>query len=628
MAQELLNREQASPGSFTPSSVAKAREALTAGAGGRITVPEQTIAPDEPGRSTLPEQTIEGQRMPGGELAIRGLTAGLSGAANAMTFGLAPKIVKGVLGDEGINSLDADRALFERAPSALPKDTGLVDQVKDALRRLATPQGLGELAGYAAPQNIANRIGGAALGAMRQAPGILARVGVAAGEAGLSSAIGAGGRSAVEGGSVDDVGRAAGEAGLIGGLTGGALGGALRGGLRGAIPEIAQAESGGAKTSLLRGIVPGSEQKAAREAAAARGVSAPDMLATDLVRPIMDQGSFELKGARAMVARDLASYAQSPEGKAPTAMGELLDRYTGIHRANMQSRSLDPLAEADLGGLRQSINRLADIKVAPKSQAEGGQIMSLDEARMRGLDVSGPAEKARAAQLRDASRTKFPAGYDPMMDIGGDYAMSPATPSKAEDLVAIVKPRAYTGAELAQDIQNVGDKLEKNRDSSILKQIQQAMFKQRDKLPELSSITGIHKDILSKGAYEMGMASAPEGTAYTRPNEEKGLFNSIRGYGDAGRYGAIDDSLRAIAGRTPSAPGAPKVTRQLQLLQSLKALERLRAEQLPPASIRASGQPGVSLTKRGIGLRADRLLELLMGTPVPLWRAAGEETGR
>lgn len=612
-AQILLDREKASPGTFPEAAVARARGL----AAGQVTVPEQTITPDGPGRTTIPEQTIQGSKPSlAGDLFGRYYPE----SKKAEQYGPLPpeaaanqpgRLEKGIGDAVGAAYAGAD-SFANSALLGVPRKLGLTGpetpEQEQFFRGHPTAGKVGEFAGAIAPGNPANLVGAGLFGKAAEATSALKRIAGAAANAGTSSALNAGARTAVEGGSADDVGRAATEAGLVGGLTGGALQGtlgegarALRGGLRSAIPEIAQAESGGAKTSLLRGIVPGSEQKAIQNAAAGRGIAPVDYQADLLTGPLMQTGRQSMKDLNARIGTENAAFGATPSGNTPQSAGKLLDALTAEHAANVGANG-EPLAGAGgkLSFLRDNIGSLADVELSPQGSATptGAQRLSYRDAIQQGFDVAGAAK----AQLEH--------------------------PDSAPAYDVVVTPRKYNAGQALQTITNMDERLKAARNPQgpnigISGKIDAAAHSLKGNYPGLAGLRAQQASVKGPLTDQLDMAGVadPSDKTFLGAEDKKRLFQSLRGYGDTGRIPAQDEALRAIAGNAGNA-------RQLQLLQSLKALERLRAEQLPPASIRPSGQPGVSLTKRGIGLRADPLLELLMGTPVPLGRAAGEETGR
>jgi hypothetical protein len=411
-------------------------------------------------------------------------------------------------------------------------------------------------------------------------------------------------QAASEGKGAEDVARetatgagygAAFGAGLQGTIGEGAR--ALRGSIRSKFPEIAQAEAGGAKPSILHGIVPGEEQVAATRVAEAQGLHPVDYQADLLTAPVMQSGRQSMKDLNARIGSENRAYGATPEGSTPKAATKLLDALTAEHAANVDAGG-KPLAGAGskLSFLRENINNLAELEFveAGGRTPPGATRMSYRDAVQRGFDVDGAAK----AQLEHADAAP---GYD-----------------------VIITPKKYTAEQALQTIGNMDERLKAARNPQgpnigISGKIDAAAHQLKENypgLPELRASQAAVKGPLTEQLDMAGVAD-PSDKAFVGAEDKKRLFQSLRGMGDTGRIPAQDKALGAIAGQAG-------VSKQLQLMQSLKALERLKGDTLLPFQVRPSGALGLTLPKRAIGLRADPLLELLMGTPVPMGRAFGE----
>jgi hypothetical protein len=600
MAQELLKREAAKPGSFSPGALAKARE---------------TIAP---GLTTLPEQTI----TPGPDFDKRGLFDRLfnTGVSFDQAGSDANKAIAAAPDQSGTSTGKAVGAGFSGldafANSALlgiPKRLGLTGPQSPEQQRLfdehPTAQTVGDVAGYMSKANPANllasSLGGLAKRAVPSlAGGVLGRVAVGAGEAGVAAGVGSGGRTAIEGGTPEEtMGSAATGAG-IGAALGGGLGllaegaGGARRGIRSLMPELGKAEAGGAKLNPLRpsGINAGPEMTAIRGEARAAGAASPvDYQASKLVSPLTESGNAELKTASQQVAQEVERYAASPEGQKLRPMDRLLSSYTKLHQENIASESGAPLAEAELGGLKKSIGNLADAKLALKSQSDalmqpGAMRLSYDEATRRGFDVSKASQDM-------------------------------TNPEMARFMDVIVTPRRYNAQELLQNITNLEAQVERSPTDRILRQQLKAAMEQRDAFPGLSELRKSHEELLGGVKHEMGLAQEPTKGSFATANDEKALFNNIANYGNEGRYSPIDEALRAQAGKAGQG-------RNLELVQALKALKSLEGESVIPLGVGSSGRFGFRVPAKAAAMRADPILQLLMQGAQPAASAGGQAAGR
>lgn len=587
-AAEVLRREAASPGSVPPAMVERARGL----AGGT-------------GKETLPEVKIQGSPMGLGEAIGRDVTGAPGGGNLVEDLADVAKQAGGAVragGDAFINSAllgvpDAIGKRLTNVPGAPDMKAALgetgPDPVLQARQEHPNFAAGGDIAGYASKINPANAAAsGLVAGAKGLLPGLAERgagrviSGLAQG--GIGGALGAGGRTAVEGGNLEQVGDAA----TTGGLAGSALGTAgalvgegargIRGLIRGQVPEIAQAEAGGAKMSALRGATPGPEMSDIESASKVAGANNPsDYQASRLVKPLIQSGNAEVERIGAQVKREVQSYVASPEGQKLRPMDKLLDSYSEIYGRNVASESGQPLAEAELTGLKQSINNLAKVKLVGPGEnvaleTPGSRRLSFDEAQRKGFDVS-----TAARELQNPEQARF-------MDV-------------------LVTPRRYNAKDLLQDIQNLEQQVAESPKDRVLKEKLSAAMAQRDAFPGLSEMRHEHEQLLGGTKDELSMAQVPyqKGEQYVGANDEKALFNNISGYGSRGRYGPAEQALESQSTKAGQRP-------QLDMMKALRALEDLRGK-VPTASIGATGRPRISVPARSAATRIDPIMELLMG---------------
>lgn len=588
-AKELLRREAAAPGTFPPGKVESARQLMS----GPKTLPEQEITP----RDKFDPAYGQDRESGGVERAIGKGVGALFTAADSFT----------------------NSALL-----GIPHATGFTgpqtqDQ-KDLEAEHPYASAAGDIAGYASKANPANLVAGGLVGAARGAAPMLAetalgRIVGGAGQGMVAGGLGAGGRTAVEGGSPEDVGKA----GLVGGAVGGALGGAgqavvgegsnlLRRAVRSVVPEIPEAEAGGATMHPIKGAQPGPELgKLQREAAAAQVPSGTDYQAGKLVEPLTRAGQAESEGVRDRIAQELQTYHASPAGQQRQPMTRLLDAFTREHEANVSGESGAPLAGADLGFFKQNINNLAEIKIEPPSHSGGmsedGQlVLSMDEAARKGFDTR-PAV-AKFMKENPAFR--------------GGFSEEEAQ-SILQNMDVVVTPRRYNSAETVQATRNLDAymKAQRQRGGPVSPALDRAAHEQNDAFPGLSDLRAGHKALEGDLEGELQMAGVPTKGQYANANDEKALFNSVRGYGQEGRIPEADQALRSQAGKA-----GPETARQLELIKAIRALESLKGESVG-LRLGATGHPYASLPKRAVGTRADALLELLGQAPVSSAASAG-----
>jgi hypothetical protein len=494
----------------------------------------------------------------------------------------------------------------------LPKRLGLTGaqtpEQEAMMARHPIAAGIGEVGGMLAGGNPANLLAGGVGGAVkaaapRLAESFLGRTALAAGQGVIAGGVGAGTRTAAEGGSLGDSLSAGGTGAAVGGALGGGVSATLgeaargvRGLVRSRYPDIGQAEAGGAQMSPLRGAVSGPEMGAIQSEAKAAGSSPVDYQASKLVEPLTATGNAELKAAAQQVAREVEQYTSSPEGQKLRPMDKLLGSYTQLYQNNIASESGAPLAEAEIGGLKKSINNLADVKLVPPSRSDalmsqpGTMRLSMDEATRRGFDVDAAAR----SQLQNPEMARF-------MDV-------------------VVTPRRYNAQEILQNIKNLEGQVKESPRDQILRQRLAAAMEQRDAFPGLSELRKGHEELLGGVENELGLAQVPTKGAFSSPNDEKALFNNVSGYGNAGRYPAVDEALRSQAGKAG-------VGGQLDMVKALRALQSLQGG-APSVGVGITGRPHLSLPGRAVGTRLDPIMQLLMQVPQPIGTVGGQVTGR
>lgn len=572
---EVLRREQEKPGRFPPNIVARARELSAA----------------KPGILTLPEQTIEGDRPESGTMQFGRLAGDIQ---NAATNVLEPAAM--ALG-EATNA----------AGAGLPKRLGAFgspgyEEVKAESPRLANAAGLA--GSFFSP--IAKLGSGLVSKVLGPASGYLGRVGKAGLEAAGGAGLYSGTQTAAEGGDLGDVAQSAATGAGVGAVAGGALqgtvgemAGKLRGFIREKFPEIGQAEAGGAKTSVISGVKPGPEMRAVQESAAAQGAHPVDYQADLLTAPIDKQGRAELKDLNKTIGQQVRDYGASPAGATKRPVNDLLDALTGEYASNVSRETGRPLAGsgAKLDFLRENIRDLSDVQISAPGQPtpKGSVRLSYQEALQKGYDVD-----VAASQLQN--------------------------PAMAQTMDVVIKPAAYNAEETIQAIRNLDDRLAALRSPvgpgvAVSPKVNASAHSLTDQFPGLPEMRAGHAASKGEMADKLYSAGINE-KAFVGAPEQRPVFQQLLGYGDRGRQPAQDAALQELASKLPAGK------RQLELLRALKAMERLKGESLPPFQIRPSGKPGLSLPKRAIATRGDPLLELLMGTPVPLGRTIGEEESR
>lgn len=568
---EVLRREREQPGRFPPNVVARARE--LGSKPGVFTAPEQVIEADKPGPIEERANRI-----------FEPVAAAGQAYANSSLAGIP-------------NRLQEQSPLQKAVAEAHPTAT----KIGDFAGMVASP--IAKLG-----SGLVSKLSGLAPRALPAADAIgrIAQSGLeAAGGAGVYS----GARTASEGGSLEDVATSAGTGAAVGLATGGALqgtvgemAGRLRGLIREKFPEIGQVEAGGARTSVLSGVKPGPELKAIQGEAGARGTNPVDYQADLLTAPIDRQGRLELKDLNKSIGQDVRDYGASPAGAQKRPVTDLLNALTDEYSSNVSRETGRPLAGsgAKLDFLRENIRDMSDIRftlqTANGKAPKGAVRMSYQEAAKRGYDVEREAQE----QLSNPAM----AG---MMDV-------------------IIRPAEYNAEETIQAIRNLDDRLAALRSPvgpgvAVSPKVNAQAHSLTDQFPGLPEMRAGHA--ASKGEMADKLYSAGiNDKAFVGAPEQRPVFQQLLGYGDRGRQPAQDTALQDLASKLPEGK------RQLQLLQALKALERLKGESLPPFQIRPSGKPGLSLPKRAIATRGDPLLELLMGAPVPLGRTIGEEESR
>lgn len=598
---EVLRREQEKPGRFPPNIVARAREL------GAAKLPP--AAEPGPGVERLPEQTIA-PRGTLGKLFNTGVDFDTAGAMADQAISAAPDRSQEPVGKavgSAASFLDArnNSALLgipDKLGLSLPQETPAQKQFAEQHK---TAHLAGDIAGMASGGNPANAVAHGLFEAPRAATA-LGRVGRAAGEAGLAGGLGGGARTAVEGGDVSDVAQSAATGAGVGAVAGGALqgtigemAGKLRGFIREKFPEIGQAEQGGAKTNVLSGVKPGPEMRAVQESAAARGANPVDYQADLLTAPIDKQGRAELKDLNKTIGQQVRDYGASPAGAAKRPVNDLLDALTGEYASNVSRETGRPLAGsgAKLDFLRENIRDLSDVQISAPGQPtpKGSVRLSYQEALQKGYDVD-----TAASQLQN--------------------------PAMAQTMDVVIKPAAYNAEETIQAIRNLDDRLAALRSPvgpgvAVSPKVNASAHSLTDQFPGLPELRAGHAASKGEMADKLYSAGINE-KAFVGAPEQRPVFQQLLGYGDQGRQPAQDAALQELASKLPAGK------RQLELLRALKAMERLKGESLPPFQIRPSGKPGLSLPKRAIATRGDPLLELLMGTPVPLGRTIGEEESR
>ncbi len=540
----------------------------------------------------------------------------------------------------------------------------------------------GEVYGTFSPRNLA-QVGAEAVGgvARKLAPGAsaaldasgLGRVLQTSAKAGVGGALGAGVTTAAEGGTAEESGKAALLGGGIGAGVGGVVGalgegaGAARRDLRAKNPEIARVEAAGGRLKLS-GTDPGEELGAIEQKARAAGSpTALDYQAGQLVDPLIESGTAELKGARAAVGRELERYTQTPEGQTPRPITNLLKAYTSEHAANIAGESGAPVAGANLRDLRANINNMADVRLIEPGpgepfKARGGMRMSYEEAQRQGFDVATAAKE----QLQNPEKARF-------MDVA-------------------VVPRRYNAPELLRAIDNIEAELKTTPDSAALKRRLAGALQDRDQFPGLSQLQKANSAKLGAVEGELAAASeqAPaEAGAFAKFNQREALFNNIKGYGES-RYPARDEALRAQATKAsqpappelprpkpvadqgniprelrdtlppepvssetktdqaylraiqeeararqgrmsppPPAPGQVDYRRQLDLVAAVRALQSLQQKNtLNPFKIYGAGRLGMGASPGALRMRVDPLLEALMKAGVPIGAGSGTMIGK
>lgn len=512
--------------------------------------------------------------------------AGLHGAADAMTMGAAPKLVR-----------------------MLSPDTANEMASLDETHRPAHVAG--EIAGAIAPAGLTNA-------AVRAGGNVLRGAGLVGAAPSIAKSIGAG--AAI--GATDTAGRAAVDAAdgqgfdanqvakdsFMNALLGGGVGGAghlvaagagkMVSGLRERLPELAAAEGLGGETSMLRGFVPGKRYEALRqEAAATPGRPSPvGLLAYRLEQPLAEQGAITAAQGKAATAKvNEAYYAAHGDVRRP--VDPLLNAATELH-AGYHGPDGAPLPgqhERAVGMLRGEIGKMADLEVVPDSHPGA---MSFAEARKRGFDVDKYLAKA-PPEVREHMLTD-------MLGVGVVPVPGQFNPRETDTIVS-----GLDQALKAAQGPGGGPHPELNR-------LLEASRAVRDQFPDHPTVPGGNWSQFKHAASEQMAAEAREAEMAGVPgamrgsltaNEAKRLYNNVAGYGDRGRHPEIDASLDAMAKRAGG-----QAPQDLSDIARVKAVESMQDKRGVFAKVRG-GSPLASLSATGTQLRLDPLARATSRVP-------------
>lgn len=529
------------------------------------------------------------------------VAAGVNGAADAMTFGLGPKLADVAFPDEAAGR----QSLVESHPEA---------HTAGAIAGFASPGGFGnELAGGAA--GLAKGLAPAAAKAVPRFVQAGAKGALAAG----TDVLGRAGVNAASGNPTDwnATGRDAAIAALLGGGMGAgfdALGQAANfhgTNLREKIPALPVAEGFGGKTSVVSGFEPGKRygELVAEGNAQSPKVHPVSLLAQKLEGPISQAASDVATEGRAATGKvNSAYYAEHGNTRVPVT--PLLDAATELHEG-LHDPSGNPLPgqhEQASGMLRREIGKMAETKMRP----EGPHTLGFDEAEAKGHNIDHLFRGLDQDQI--------------------DMIRSGGMGQGVE-----VRPRAYNPKETDQIVSGLDAALKAAHGPGggphpELNKLLEASRAVRDQFPDSANVPGgnwadfKHNASVRQAVEERAadMAGAPgllRGTGKAGAGREappltaaeaKNLFNTIAGSGGpsgeptaTGRHPEVDTALAQYAQRAGGA--APQ---NLADIPRVKAVEAVRDRAATKVKIH-NGFPMTNLSGEGARMRLDPIMSRL-----------------